>query len=265
MQYNTLIGILTVRRFDLLQECLRHVLANTPDLDSSFLVIANNSTEPAYITQVDALASEYGIATINHRRGRGTSAAWNAMTRICDCRQVAIISDDVIVHPGWMDGMDWVLSFPQTGVSGIRAWNGQNEWERRNTLPFPPSLMDAQPIIYPCGFLLMYLRERFEEINGFDENIWMGLEEVDFSIRMMQRGYGNYQVGIRNDVYKFGNHYGFASGYYPEQAAPELREIARRNIEYFKEKHQTEWPLTKEFEEKLKEECAEAWTRRIKP
>lgn len=258
MKYDTVIGVLTHSRLDLLRECLLHIYENTLEFDRCVLVIANNSTNEDYIAKVERLASQYGATTLNHRRGRGTSAAWNAMSRIYDCEQVAIISDDVKVHYGWQIAMDYGLSsIKNAGVLGLRGWNGQHEWKNVNDVPFESvsHLLDKQLVIYPCGFLLMYRRDRFEEIGGFDENIWMGLEEVDFAVRMMKQGYANYQIGLHGEPYKLVSHYGFATGYKPEDAAPELREQAARNIQYFQEKHQTTWPLTQEFEERLRNWC----------
>ena len=255
MKYDTVIGILTVRRFDFLTECVESLFANTPDLTGTVVIVANNSEDHGFIYEVDSLANKYGITTINHRRGRGTSAAWNAMTRLYNCEKVIIINDDIYLHPGWREACEPFLNYDQIGVFGLEAQHGWNNWEYRNPgSPEHASETVANPLTYPPGSFLAYRRERFDEVGGFDENLWMGLEEVDFSIRLMLLGYENFQIGTAKRDYFYINHYGSASGYSPTEAAPELREMAHMGVEHFKKKHKTEWTLPVEFENELRAE-----------
>lgn len=246
MKYELVIGVLTYKRGDLLRACIESVIWNTPDVSSFPLVIVNNSTDEAYIAEVEALASEKNVAVISFRRNRGTSAAWNAIARLFDCEKVAILNDDIRVHEGWKWAMDQVLIDSNVGAVSF-SWG-------ENTRPFSTDLRVVRyECIYPCGAFLMMRKDVFDHVGGFDENLWISLEEVDFGIRATQLGYVNANLGADGETYKFAIHLGGGTGYAMHQAAPELLESALVKDKYFETKHDTTFPLPQEFENRCRE------------
>lgn len=256
MKHPFVVGILTFKRDDLLETCVKSVRQHTPDAQ---LVLANNSSDENYIRKVEELGERFSAAVFSFRKNRGTSAAWNTMARAYDVGRIAILNDDVRVHAGWREALDKTLDDPRMGLVSLSLWNGHHEWDRENALPFSllPEL-DRYYTAYPCGSLLAMRKTVFDEVGGFDENLWIGCEEVDFGIRAMRLGYLNANVGVRGESYKFASHYGSATGYTDAHAPSELRTPSG----YFQAKHGVPFPLPQDFEERLREESATAWARK---
>lgn len=246
MQYETVIGVLTYRRYDLLEECVKSVLETT-DFSKSILIIVNNSTDEEYIDKVNNLAKETHLPVINFRLNRGTSAAWNAIARMYDCRQISILNDDMRLYPRWQDAMNYVLQYPKIGMISLTQELGVDSWKNFKNTVSPNQLNIQKDIflhypIYPAGSHVMIRKDVFDDVGGFDENFWLGLEEVDFSIRAINKGY--YQAIVMNKLnYAFAVHYGSGTDY---------RYIGDDNsLEYFEKKHGAPWPMPDEFQQKL--------------
>lgn len=254
MKYKNIIGILTYSKKSFLDQCLESVIANS-NLDNSIIVVANNSENEAYIREVEDLiiSKPIAITTLNFRKNRGTSAAWNAISKTYHCENVAILNDDIYVHKGWDWAMEQVLNVERVGVAGFSLINGWDNWHYRNMEEFDydKNKLSIHSTIYPPGCFLMFKKYKFDEVGGFDENLWIGLEEVDFSVSLMKHGFLNYQIVYDQERYKFANHYGGGTTYRSIDAPSDLQSIASQGTDYFQNKHKTSWPLTPEYQEML--------------
>ncbi len=255
-RYRWVIGVLTYRDYDLLLACLKSIRANTPraraDNEEPFLnvdlgtgpllVIANNSQSQRYIETVEATARTFDACCISFRKNRGTSAAWNAMARLYDCERFVILNDDMRVFPGWLRALDEALDDPRMGMASLSHYIGDRDWQTRTTGG------DADPMTvplqrhwaaYPLGSLLAIRCEVFDRVGGFDENFWIGCEEVDMGVRVWQAGYRC--ANITADKYLFAAHKGGGTGYAsatPDASVPpELREVMASQGDYFRRKH----------------------------
>ena len=142
MIYDSVIGILTYSKADFLKGCLDSILNTVSDFSKNVIVIANNSEDEAYIAEIESIVRslQTNVTTINFRRNRGTSAAWNAIARAYQAKNIAIFNDDILVWPGWIEAMRTTLDNPAVGVAGLIAYHGWSEWNRRNTQPVEDAL-----------------------------------------------------------------------------------------------------------------------------
>ena len=257
MIYDSVIGILTYSKADFLKGCLDSILNTVSDFSKNVIVIANNSEDEAYIAEIESIVRslQTNVTTINFRRNRGTSAAWNAIARAYQAKNIAIFNDDILVWPGWIEAMRTTLDNPAVGVAGLIAYHGWSEWNRRNTQPVEDALqhLTYQHLIYPGGSCLLFRQSVFQEIGGFDEGLWTGFEEVDFSMRAMELGYFNIQTGVAGDGYRFVSHYGSGTGYDWGNAAAEIRQHNQPTNIHFEQKWGFPFPPTEEQQQALRQ------------
>lgn len=255
MKYDSIIGILTYKGH-FLKGCIESIVNTVTDFEKNAIVIANNSEDENYIAEVEAIvrATHTNVSTLNFRRNRGTSAAWNTIARSYDAQNVAIFNDDILMWGGWYETMVRYLAYRPIGVMGLMLSNGWKEWDYRNTISPEEALRQVyfQHLIWPSGSCLFFRQSVFCEIGGFDEKLWTGFEEVDFSMRAMQLGYFNIQAGVEGDIYRFGNHYGGGTEYKMKDAASEIRKHNEASEDYYFKKYGYAFPPNREHEEQLK-------------
>ena len=147
------------------------------------------------------------------------------------------------------------LANPAVGVAGLIAYHGWSEWDRRNTRSAEDALQQLTRghLIYPPGSCLLFRQAIFQEVGGFDEGLWTGFEEVDFSMRAMELGYSNVQVGVVGDDYRFVSHYGSGTTFNWENAAVEIRKHNSPIDVHFEQKWGFAFPLTEEQQQRLRE------------
>jgi GT2 family glycosyltransferase len=265
MMYDTTIGVLTYKRLDMLEACLKSIFSNTnaEDLRKCSVVVTNTSTDEKYIGEVEGLISESfaNVLLVSFRENLGCARAWNYMAQLHETQKIAIFNDDVKVFPGWKTAVDETLADPRMGLMSLSLANGVDEWthqEERN-----PRLDQIWPYklvryvcTYPTGALLMCRRDVFDLVGGFDENFFQALEDVDLGVRLAKMGYVNANVGTSGEVYKFAAHYGSASGGsnpLPGDISPALEQIRLQNHTYFEKKHGFPFPFPAGVEQRLTE------------
>src|SRR5262245_12976641 len=113
MRQENVIGVLTYNQIEFLFTFLFSIQGNTQIPHK--LVIADNSTDPAYISKVEALGQQFGATTLHFRENRGTSAAWNAIAQLYQTENVMIFNDDCRVKPGWDEAIIRGLTQPHIG------------------------------------------------------------------------------------------------------------------------------------------------------
>lgn len=263
MKYDSIIGITTYSAGNFLKGCLNSILNTVSDLSRNVIVIANNSENDDYIAEVEALvqATRANVTTMHFRRNRGIAAALNTMARSYDAHHVVLFNDDILVWPGWYEVMNSTLTHPAIGVAGFMSYHGWAEWERRNTQSTEEAMQHItyQHLIYPGGSCMQFRQAVFDEIGGFDEEFWMGCEDVDFSMRAMELGYFNIQTGVVEDRYRFMSHYGSGTSREGANAAIELQqpdhttvELLHGHIDHFAQKWGFPFPLTEEQQQQLR-------------
>lgn len=243
--------VLAYNQRELLRECLESVQAYSPwDLP---LVVGDNSTDENFVRWAAELCIDHNALHLPFRANLGTSAGWNRMVRATSTEAVAILNDDIRVERGWLRAIEDTLSDPAMGAMSLSLANGPDGYRARNPDDVDPMTcpLERHYAAYPCGCLLAMRREVFDRLGGFDEEFWIGLEEVDFGVRAWRAGLRCANVCAKPDDYKFARHWGGASAYGEDTAPPEAmaRYLARRA--YFERKHGFPFPIPQDVEREL--------------
>lgn len=105
---------------DLLPWCLQGIRDRTGDAIPYDLVVVDDSGKEEHQELTRAAADRFGARWLCHDRNRGITAAWNTLSRSSDATLVALLNDDIIVTPGWLEALAYFLcENPNAGSVGL--------------------------------------------------------------------------------------------------------------------------------------------------
>ena len=194
-------------RWSLLQQCLRSLKEKTSYTHYEIIVLDNDSSEPETIRGLHALAGScrvlpfpgpFNFSAINNF---GAAQARGEYF-------VFLNNDTQVVEPDWLGGMLEHAQRPEVGAVGARLYYPDGRIQHAGLvlgiggvadhafrgLPgdvahyfnLPTVVRNVSAVTAAC---MMVPRRVFEELNGFDERLEVALNDVDFCLRLRQRGY----------------------------------------------------------------------------
>lgn len=167
-------------------------------------IIVDNGSQDG---SVDFLKANYPeVKLITFQVNTGFSPAVNAGIRGATGHYIALLNNDTIIEPLWVEelvkGLD---EHPEVGSVGCKMLayddqtilDGVGDGYRRGGLPGrighkekDTGRFDQQRyILGACGGAAMYRRELFDDIGLFDDDYFAYLEDVDLGLRAQSAGY----------------------------------------------------------------------------
>ena len=146
------------------------------------------------------------VKIVKLARNSGLAVGCNAGGRAAEGELLVMLNNDTEVEPGWLAALVAAsTAYPQAGAIASKMLL----FDRRDTLHNAGDLMgadgiprnrgvwerdagqyDAQPQIFGgCGGGVMYRRAAWEQTGGFDERLFMYLEDVDLAWRLQLLGW----------------------------------------------------------------------------
>jgi GT2 family glycosyltransferase len=138
----------------------------------------------------------------------GFAAACNQGARAAQGRLICHLNNDIVAQPGWLARMIARLE-PDVGIVGARLLFPDGSLQHAGVATYPvrfgpegigphhlywkwspATLASAQPADFDIvtGACLLTPRDLFLELGGFDEVFWNGYEDVDYCLRVRERG-----------------------------------------------------------------------------
>jgi GT2 family glycosyltransferase len=197
------------------------------------LVIDNGSTDGTG----DYLATCQGVEVVSNPENLGCAGAWNQGVRESATEWVLLLNNDVIVSPGWLEGL---LRFAQErGVDLVSPAIREGEYNYdivEYGARFVAAMGNVSRMGVADGICFMVNSRVFRSLGGFDEKFRIGqFEDADFFRRAAQ---GGFRLGTTGR--SFLHHFGSVT-----QDAIRKRKGARpyeaQNRAYYREKWQLSW------------------------
>ncbi|MGH7259924.1 MAG: glycosyltransferase family 2 protein [Nitrospiraceae bacterium] len=180
-------------QLDYTKRCLSSIVQWT-DPPYEVVVVDNGSTDGTreFLRTVKA-------TVITNDTNLGCAKAWNQGVRASQAAVVGILNNDIVVTPGWLEGL---LSFMENTGHGMvcpAAREGKLDYDLDSY---------AQEFVRRCGraarsgdmyaACMLIRRDVFERVGLFDEAfLYGGCEDIDFLWRMKQAG---FSVGMTGSV-----------------------------------------------------------------
>jgi O-antigen biosynthesis protein len=189
-----------------LESCLCNLQANT-ELPCEFIIIDNHSSD-------DSVAFLRGIkhpsvrVLLNHTNA-GFAKACNQGIAQANGNIIVTMNPDVLVPPGWLSRLAWHLNHhPNTlavgpkgiGIGGRQAalpLSYSSKLEAADRKFAKKYRRQSEPVKCLIGCLMLFDSRLIKEIGYFDEELPLGADDFDISLRIRKAG---YQLRIAWDV-----------------------------------------------------------------
>lgn len=169
------------------------------------LVVDNASMDGS----ADDLEKYYpGVKVIRLGKNIGFAAANNCAARLAadECDWIALLNPDAFPEPTWLASLvDALKKYPEYAFLGSRLLmtdkpahiDGTGDiyhvsglvWRDRHGNKADASEAEVKEIFSPCAAAALYRRDAFVEANGFDEDFFCYVEDVDLGFRLRLLGY----------------------------------------------------------------------------
>ena len=194
----------------LLQRCLTSIREKTDYAPIEIVIVDNGSTEPETHAFLHELARDPRIQIVTDGAEFNFSRLINRGVRIARGEILAFVNDDIET-----DKSDWLREMvshavrPEVGAVGARLWypdgrlqhagvilglHGVARHAFQRFLPQPVAVMNRTFILSQnysaVTAACMVLRKTgFDDVGGFDENLPNNFNDVDFCLRLRERGW----------------------------------------------------------------------------
>jgi GT2 family glycosyltransferase len=157
------------------RQCLDHLMKYT-EIPFELIIIDNASTDgtAAFLCGVRA-------TVLTNATNRGCAGAWNQGIAVSQGQYVVLLNNDVLVTPGWLEGLVAFMAATGHGIVSPAVREGQLNYD---LLAYAEAFTRAcaratRPEVTGCCMVIA--REVFERVGLFDEEFHAGtFEDIDF-------------------------------------------------------------------------------------
>ncbi len=188
-----------------LETCLTALLQQTYPAEYLEIILVDDASTDDSVAYVRAHFP--GVRVLVLERNSGLAAACNRGAAQARGEIIALLNNDTEVEPNWVEALvDALARHPWAGAAASKMLL----FDRRNVLHSAGDIMgidgiprnrgvweedrgqyDEQRVVFGgCGGAVAYRREVWEALGGFDEDLFMYLEDVDLAWRMQLQGWG---------------------------------------------------------------------------
>ncbi len=205
-------------------QCLESIL-RLPDKGDEIIVVDNASTDgtPGYLKGV-------GVTVITNTTNLGCAKAWNQGIRASRGDAIGILSNDIVLTPGWLPALLRFMERTGHGIVSPAMREGPLDYELdRYAAEFTAACKTAtrSGLLGPC---MLVRREVFDKAGLFDEGFsYGGCEDVDFLWQAQKAG---ITAGVTGAA--FIHHFGMVTQKAVKKS--ETSTYATQNLAYFQRK-----------------------------
>lgn len=213
---------------------------------AELVIVDNGASSRRQKAQLDRLSRENRVRIVRDPRPFNFSALVNAGRKACRGEVLVLLNDDVWAEsPGWLEELARVAVQPKAGCVGALLLYPSGRIQHggivlgvfgvaghafRHLLPEPGAhggcLESVHEVSAVTGACLAVRAAVFDAVGGFDEELPVTLNDVDFCLRVRDKGYSNLMAPRVRLVHQESTTRGL-------DAVPERAERLQREIAHF--------------------------------
>lgn len=196
-----------------LKRCIDSILEKSTYTDFEILVIENNSRSPEIFAYYDELKNHPKIRVLTYEGEFNYSAVNNFAAKQAEGEYLLLLNNDTeVITLNWLEELLMYAERADVGAVGAKlyypdrtiqhagivlglgahrtAGHGHYKVNYEN-LGYMGRLCYAQDVSAVTGACLMVKKSLYEELGGLDESFRVALNDVDFCLRLREKGYLN--------------------------------------------------------------------------
>jgi len=192
-----------------LRTCVDSVTATADDVDLELVLVDNGSVDPETHTLVDRLAERPDVVVVHDPRVFNWAALNNEAALAAGGEVLVFLNNDIEAgRPGWLGVLAAQALRPEVAVAGGRLLYPGGRVQHAGVVvgmggaaghvgaglrADQPGYLGMAVLTRNCsavtGACMAVRREVFEAVGRFDETLGVDLNDIDFCLRAIQRGY----------------------------------------------------------------------------
>ena len=196
-----------------LKRCVTSILEKSTYENFEILIIENNSTESETFAYYGELKENDKVKVVNYEGAFNYSAVNNFGAAEAAGEYLLLLNNDTqVITVNWMEEMLMYAQRKDVGAVGAKLYYGDKTiqhagvvlglgahrtaghshyGQHRDNLGYMGRLCYAQNVSAVTGACLLVKKALFEEVGGLDESFVVSLNDVDFCLKLREKGYLN--------------------------------------------------------------------------
>ncbi len=197
-----------------LKRCVESVLNKSTYTNIEIIIIENNSSEPEIFDYYETLQAECAkVKVVKYDGAFNYSAINNFGAGFATGEYILLLNNDTeVITPNWIEELLMFAARKDVGAVGAKLYYPDNtiqhagivlglgahrsaghifyKFEARE-IGYMGKLWYEQNVSAVTGACLMVKKSLFDEVGGLDESFEISLNDVDFCLRLFEKGYLN--------------------------------------------------------------------------
>ena len=194
-----------------LEKCVKSILEKTTYDNYEIVLINNRSIKKSTLAYLEAISKMEKIKVLNYDEAFHFGTLNNWAVEHVDCEYVLLLNNDVeVINDEWLNAMLEYAQLPEIGEVGAKLLYPDGKIQHAGIgiglggaaahphrmlsgdgFGFQGWLVNPRNVIAVTAACMMIKRNLFLEIGGFDPQFDPAYQDVDFGVRLYEKGYWN--------------------------------------------------------------------------
>lgn len=196
-----------------LERCISSILERTSYLNYEIVIVENNSETKEIFEYYESLKNYKNIKVVTFEGEFNYSAVNNLGVKNADGEYILLLNNDTqVISVNWIEELLMYAQRSDVGAVGAKLYYGDKTVQHagvvlqlgahrtaghihcrqgRDSIGYMGKLCYAQNVSAVTAACLLVSRKKYEEVGGLDENFKVALNDVDFCLKLREKGYLN--------------------------------------------------------------------------
>ena len=196
---------------ELLTPCIKSILSNTAYAPFEIIVMDNQSDDGATLEYLRQLEENGSARVLHYDAPFNYSALSNFAVKHARGEFLCLLNNDIeVIRAGWLEELVSHAARPEAGAVGAMLYYPDGSIQHAGVLlkgreaathffaRMPPALLETRPRAQTIQNLsavtaacMVVEKKKFLQVGGFDENLTITCNDIDFCLKLTTAGYWN--------------------------------------------------------------------------